>query len=608
MPRMSLCAVLACSVMAIGAPSRAAAQTTGLVPLGDLGSDLYKGFEGGLYPGGSNEPPAAHQALALERAARIVPRDAAGNPDPDGFIVLIAVGMSNTTHEFAVFERSEDANPARNARVVLMDTALGGQTAAAISNPAASYWTVMQQRLAAMGLSAAQVQAAWVKEADAQPPDDFPGHAQALRDELESIANNLHDKFPNLVLAYLSSRTYGGYAAPGTLNPEPQAYESGFAVKWLVEDQINGDPGLNDGRAQGPVRAPLLMWGPYLWADGTTPRSDGLTWLPGDFENDHTHPSPAGEAKVAGLLSAFFSTEPTAAPWWPARPDASIVAIDARDDASVYAASPGTNFGFDPLLAAQGGAAPIDTHLAFDLSAAGRPAALAKLSMRVAQTGGGRVALVGDTGWSEASITFATAPTPGAALVDMPQSSRDGTIAANVTMSVNLDPDAVLGFALTTPSASQVTYLSGEGGQPPRLVLVVPSACASTPDTDGDRHSDGCDCAPADAGSFAIPGEVANLRFAAPGTLAWDDAAAGSGSATLYDAMTGDLAEIALSGTGAGDMCLADGLAATQIADPTPAPPSGRGLFFHVRGQNACGAGRWHTASNGQERHSTVCP
>jgi hypothetical protein len=585
-----------------------AAAATGLVPLVDLGPGTYKGFTGGLYPGGSNTPPAAHAQAALAMAQRVVPRNAAGAPDPNGFIAMIAVGMSNTTHEFAVFERNADADPGRNARVVLMDTAFGGQTAAAIANPSAGYWTTMQQRLAAMGLTPAQVQVAWIKEADAQPPDDFPGHALALRSELEAVVNNLHDLFPNLVLAYLSSRTYGGYAAPGSLNPEPQAYESGFAVQWLIRDQIDGDPGLNHGQLPGPVRAPLLLWGPYLWADGTTPRSDGLTWLVTDFEADHTHPGPAGEEKVAALLAAFFASEPSALSWWPSQGDAVLVGIEARDDASVRAASPGTNFGSDPLLVEQGGASPSSIYLAFDYAAAGRPALLAKLSLRVAQGGGGTVARVEDTAWDEGTITWSTAPAPGETLVPMPQSSRDGTIAANVTTEVNRDPDGVAAFVLSFSGAGQGSYLSREGGQPPRLVLVLPSACAHAPDGDGDRHSDPCDCAPADPGAFAPPGEIGTLRFADTATLAWASGAEASGSGTVYDLMTGDLAEVSLPGTGPGDVCRAAATALTLLPDPAPAPAAGRGTFYLVRGTNACGSGRWRTTSAGQDRLTTACP
>ncbi len=473
--------VLAASSRVCGAAAAASPvhlRTSGLTPLEDLGTGTYLGFEGGLYAGGANVPPAQHLAAALQKAGQVVPRNAAGAPDPNGWIVMVAIGMSNTTHEFGAFERLEDADTGRNAHVILMDTALGGQTAATIANPAAGYWTVLQQRLTAMGLTAAQVQVAWLKEADAQPANNFPVHAQTLRDELRTIAGNLHDKFANLQLCYLSSRIYGGYAAQGSLNPEPQAYESGFAAKWLIQNQIDGDVNLNYGQLPGAVRAPLLLWGPYLWADGTNPRSDGLVWLQTDLEGDATHPSPSGEQKVAGLLTAFFAADPTAAAWWPAQPGTALVTLDALHDTYVSAAASSTNFGAALALLEQGGAAPIRTYLRFDLGGITAPVLLAKLSLRVTTTdvGGGTVALVSDTQWTENAVTWNTAPALGLPLVQMPQSSRDGTIAANVTPTVQNDPDRQVAFALTTPAAGLGGYHSKEDGQPPRLVLVVESA------------------------------------------------------------------------------------------------------------------------------------
>jgi hypothetical protein len=408
-------------------------------------------------------------------ASQIEPLDSTGAQDPDGLIVLIAVGMSNTTHEFGAFERFEDSNSGRNARVVLMDTALGGQAAAEIANPAAAYWTVLQQRLTAMGLTAAQVQVAWLKEADGHPPNNFPVHAQTLRDELRTIANNLHDKFPNLKLCYLSSRIYGGYAPQGSLNPEPQAYESGFAVKWLIQEQIDGDTRLNYGQLPGTVRAPLLLWGPYLWADGTNPRSDGLVWLQSDLEGDATHPSASGEQKVANLLSSFFSGDPTASAWWPAQPGASLVTVDASHDAYVSAAAPNSNFGSALVLLGQGGADPLRAYLRFDLGGVSDPIHLAKLSLRVTTNGlgGGDVSHVPNTQWTEGTITYANAPSLGEVLVPMPQSTRDGTIAADVTELALNDADRQIALALVTTATGQMAYHSKEGGQPPRLVLVV---------------------------------------------------------------------------------------------------------------------------------------
>ena len=39
--------------------------STNLVPLTELGAGTYMGVEGGLYPGGSNDRPAAHETAGL---------------------------------------------------------------------------------------------------------------------------------------------------------------------------------------------------------------------------------------------------------------------------------------------------------------------------------------------------------------------------------------------------------------------------------------------------------------------------------------------------------------------------------------------------------------
>jgi hypothetical protein len=46
-------------------------------------------------------------------------------------------------------------------------------------------------------------------------------------------------RFPDLKISYLSSRIYAGFALVPQ-NPEPHAYESGWAPKWIIEGQIFG--------------------------------------------------------------------------------------------------------------------------------------------------------------------------------------------------------------------------------------------------------------------------------------------------------------------------------------------------------------------------------
>ncbi|MCA8977609.1 MAG: hypothetical protein KDC98_22990, partial [Planctomycetes bacterium] len=79
---------------------------------------------------------------------------------------------------------------------------------------------------------------------------------------------------------------------------------------------IGGDPLLNADPLLGPVAAPWLGFGPYLWTDGTSGRLDGLVWNCADVQPDGTHPSTLGRAKVAKLLQAFFSQNPLATGWY----------------------------------------------------------------------------------------------------------------------------------------------------------------------------------------------------------------------------------------------------------------------------------------------------
>jgi hypothetical protein len=310
--------------------------STGFIPLNEMTvGQTYKGQEGGLYGLGSNELPAEHRLLAEAAVAKIQPLDAAGNPHPNGRIVLMSLGMSNTLQHWMAFKKRADSDREKAKTVVVVNGAAGGQDARVWADPTGDHgrqlsipptgakgtaWDYADAMLAQQGVTREQVQAVWIYQALMNPHQygTFPEHADVLAECIGVMVREAKRRYPNLQIVYLSSRTYAGYALR-ELNPEPYAYESAFAVQQLITEQINGNPRYNCDPEKGPVTAPVLVWGPYLWADGVIPRkTDGLIWERADFSPppDGTHPSAKGTAKVAQLLLDFFKNDPLARGWF----------------------------------------------------------------------------------------------------------------------------------------------------------------------------------------------------------------------------------------------------------------------------------------------------
>lgn len=307
-----------------GKPAISGQESTDLVPLTELKQD-YKGFDGGLYGNGSNQPPAAHAEAAQAAANSIQPLDSTGQAAAGGKIILLSMGMSNTTAEFSRFKQIADADPDKSPSLLIVDGAQGGKDAAAWTNNATGpgkvgnpVWDEADRRIKAAGGTPEQVQVIWIKQALAGPAryGEFPEHAKTLQKDVATTLGIALARYPNLKLAYLSSRIYAGYAVTH-LNPEPYAYEGAFAMRWVIQDQIAGNPALNYDPSVGPVKAPVALWGPYLWTNGVKGReADDVVFEASDLGNDGTHPSSTGRQKVADMLLHFFKTSPMSKGWF----------------------------------------------------------------------------------------------------------------------------------------------------------------------------------------------------------------------------------------------------------------------------------------------------
>jgi hypothetical protein len=314
-----------------------------LVPLDDLRTAPYRwGYFGGLYEDGSNVMAADHFAAGLAMASRIQPLDADGNPSAAGKVVFLAVGFGETMRimcganfflpcEAGSFMKMAADDPRVNHQslVILSAAREGADYRFWAERPDGSpqYERVANDTLAPAGVTPKQVQVAWlqiINDKAGSPLGIAGADAYRLKTFIAATLREMRRQYPNLQIAYLSSRVYGGYSTT-TFNPEPFAYETGLANRWVITDQMEQvrlpHPEWHSDTRVGVIDyrtgiAPWLAWGPYFWANGATPRSDGLSWLRTDFEGDGETLSRDGANKAAKLLLKTLLTDPMAKGWF----------------------------------------------------------------------------------------------------------------------------------------------------------------------------------------------------------------------------------------------------------------------------------------------------
>lgn len=130
-------------------------------------------------------------------------------------------------------------------------------------------------------------------------------------------------------------------------------------------------------------------------------------------------------------------------------------------------------------------------------------------------------------------------------------------------------------------------------------------------DGDGDGVDNNLDCALADAGAFAPPTEVVDVRVETMGAgtvgLSWLDQSANAGAGTTYDVARGSVTALRTSGDPGTAETFACALADPETTDPA-SPVHDDGFWYVVRATNSCGDGTWGASSSGAARDLTVCP
>lgn len=302
------------------------------VPLNELGIGYFRGHQGGLYPGGLNNPNGMYLEDLKILSNGIQALDSNGQYSTTGQIVFIGVGASNPRTEFQAFQKMADTfrNINRNLRTV--NTCIGGQGVQKMNQLSDNYWKQADKMMDSMGLSNLQVQIAWLEtENTASADSSFPGGPRSLVSDVRVLLQLMKVKYPNLKICYLSARTYAGWVSGGTGRglEYPRDYYNGWAMKWVIDSAINQVNGYTYKGSSPSI--PLPVYSTYNWTNGNQTRQDGFSMnCDTDFGGDGLHLSAAGENKIGEQLFNFFSNDINSVKWFIASNSTSIESSSSK--------------------------------------------------------------------------------------------------------------------------------------------------------------------------------------------------------------------------------------------------------------------------------------
>ncbi len=165
-----------------------------------------------------------------------------------------------------------------------------------------------------------------------------------------------------------------------------------------------------------------------------------------------------------------------------ATPPPGGVTVKVLDDAQVKSTSASTNYGALGTLRVREGTSATDTtyrtYVKFQVSGLGPAVSDVKLQMKVDGAAGsdsvdsGDVYLVGDTGWSESTLTWTNRPAiTTAAVGSAVRAPLGGTVLIDLGTAITVDGTYTL--ALAGHSTDSAIYTSKEGGAAPQLVFTA---------------------------------------------------------------------------------------------------------------------------------------
>jgi hypothetical protein len=225
-PFLAILVLLGVALLLVGEPVTAVDYTTP-IPLADLGADTYLGQQGGLYPGGLNEPPTAYKSELDQLAISL---------SVDEELVVLGLGMSMMQNAMSGW-MPYASGPGMNPNMIVVNGAIGSNQQR-WADPENAVWDRGTQALASVGKTEAEVDVVIYGNAWSGPSSlPFPDHATNMLNSITGTMGTIADKYPNTQLILVTNRHYA--LSSTSKHPEPWAYEEGFSWKWLIENRID---------------------------------------------------------------------------------------------------------------------------------------------------------------------------------------------------------------------------------------------------------------------------------------------------------------------------------------------------------------------------------
>lgn len=267
---------------------------SGLTPVLDLGIGTYEGFSGGLYGGGSNVRPCALNSTVLTATAGIA-------PDANGQIVVAFAGDDTGNSLYVGFLQVAALHPGIFSPALRL---INISTPAYHLNAWAGTATPVNitQKITATGVSPADVQCVIFgckPNTQNYATDSFAvRHARTVKD-YKSVFARIHVAAPNAVIATTDVQ-YADYQ------------QNSLAPAFHLEPRYGYD--MSVGMQQAILTytgAAVVFWACSIWANGASPRSDGLTYVCADYFSQCQHLNDgSGARKAAQVVFDAFRTDP----------------------------------------------------------------------------------------------------------------------------------------------------------------------------------------------------------------------------------------------------------------------------------------------------------